>query len=66
MTACETPQITPEPQCVVRVGEPCRLCQPGATGPHDCQLAYLVRDDEDLRAEMVARFAKIAQLRSHR
>ncbi|MBO3141959.1 DUF6767 domain-containing protein [Dermatophilus congolensis] len=38
-----------EDQCVVRVGEPCRLCQPGASGPKDCQLAYLVLNDPELR-----------------
>jgi hypothetical protein len=35
---------------MVRIGEPCRLCFPGASGPGDCGLAYLVRSDEDLRA----------------
>ena len=46
---------TEQPQCVVRLGEPCRLCQPGATGPDDCQLAYLVLTDDDLRAELARR-----------
>lgn len=35
--------------CPVRVGEHCTLCVPGATGPQDCGLVYLVMDDEELR-----------------
>jgi hypothetical protein len=31
------------------VGEPCTLCVPGATGPQDCGLVYLVMDDDELR-----------------
>jgi hypothetical protein len=38
--------------CRVRLGEPCRLCVPGASGPEDCGLAYLVLTDPDLRAEL--------------
>ena len=41
-----------EPRCPVRVGEPCTLCVPGATGPQDCGLVYLVMDDEELRAAL--------------
>ena len=39
----------PEPMCPIRVGEHCTLCVPGATGPHDCGLVYLVMDDDELR-----------------
>ncbi|MFV0464420.1 MAG: DUF6767 domain-containing protein [Nostocoides sp.] len=39
----------PEPRCPIRVGEPCTLCFPGATGPQDCGLVYLVMDDDELR-----------------
>ena len=39
----------PEPRCPIRVGEYCTLCVPGATGPHDCGLVYLVMDDDELR-----------------
>lgn len=39
----------PDPRCPIRVGEPCTLCVPGATGPQDCGLVYLVMDDEELR-----------------
>ncbi len=45
----------PEPQCPIRVGEPCTLCFPGATGPQDCGLVYLVRDDDEMREELSAR-----------
>ncbi|HET9021687.1 MAG TPA: DUF6767 domain-containing protein [Ornithinibacter sp.] len=36
-------------RCPIRVGEPCTLCVPGATGPTDCGLVYLVMDDPELR-----------------
>lgn len=45
----------PQPQCPIRIGEPCTLCFPGATGPHDCGLVYLVQDDEEMRVELAAR-----------
>lgn len=51
----------PEAKCPIRYGEPCSLCVPGASGPKDCQLVALVRDDPDLaalRAEMIARKKK--------
>jgi hypothetical protein len=44
--------VRPGPKCPLRPGEPCTLCLPGATGPQDCGLVYLVMDDEDLRAEL--------------
>ncbi|MCT1442620.1 MULTISPECIES: DUF6767 domain-containing protein [Corynebacterium] len=47
-----------EPKCPIRYGDPCSLCVPGATGPQDCQLVALVRDDPELmelRREMIAR-----------
>ena len=47
---------TPE-MCPVRVGEECRLCVPGATGPQDCGLAYLVLTDPSLREELVRRLS---------
>ena len=40
----------PDAQCLLRPGEACRLCQPGATGPDDCPTAYLVMTDDELRA----------------
>jgi hypothetical protein len=42
----------PVPQCPVRPGEPCTLCQPGVTGPEDCGLVYLVMSDPELREEL--------------
>ncbi|WP_432842389.1 DUF6767 domain-containing protein [Dactylosporangium sp. CA-092794] len=47
----------PEPRCPVRPGEPCTLCQPGATGPQDCGLVYLVMSDPELRAGIAAQRA---------
>lgn len=42
----------PVPMCPIRPGDPCTLCEPGVTGPQDCGLVYLVRNDPDLRAEL--------------
>lgn len=42
----------PEAQCPIRPGDACSLCQPGATGPQDCGLVYLVMSDPDLREEL--------------
>jgi hypothetical protein len=41
-----------ETPCWIRLGEPCRLCMPGATGPGDCGLVYLVLADPELRTEL--------------
>lgn len=46
----------PVPQCPIRIGEPCSLCEPGVTGPEDCGLVWLVMTDPDLRE-------RLAQLR---
>jgi hypothetical protein len=42
----------PEPQCPIRPGDPCSLCVPGASGPQDCGLVYLVMSDPDLRERL--------------
>jgi len=39
----------PEPGCPIRPGDACSLCVPGASGPQDCGLVYLVMSDPDLR-----------------
>lgn len=39
----------PDAKCPIRPGEPCTLCQVGATGPQDCGLVYLVMSDDELR-----------------
>jgi len=39
----------PEAKCPIRPGDPCSLCVPGASGPQDCGLVYLVMSDPDLR-----------------
>jgi hypothetical protein len=46
------PGTTPDAKCPIRPGDACTLCQPGATGPQDCGLVYLVMSDPDLRAEL--------------
>lgn len=43
------------PQCPLRFGEPCTLCQAFVTGPEDCQTVALVMNDPDLKAEWVAK-----------
>lgn len=47
-------------RCPLRPGDPCSLCVPGATGPQDCPLVYLVMHDPELREEWRrrGRFAK--------
>ncbi|KAB7742008.1 hypothetical protein GA707_17190 [Nostocoides sp. F2B08] len=45
--------------CPVRPGDHCTLCVPGATGPHDCGLVYLVMDDPDLATELATRRAEV-------
>ncbi|MEU8233311.1 DUF6767 domain-containing protein [Actinoplanes sp. NPDC048967] len=40
----------PDARCPVRPGEPCTLCEMGATGPRDCPLVWLVMTDDELRA----------------
>jgi hypothetical protein len=42
-------RFKPDAQCPIRPGEPCTLCQLGATGPQDCGLVYLVMTDDELR-----------------
>lgn len=42
----------PQAKCPIRPGDPCTLCVPGASGPQDCGLVWLVMGDEDLRAEL--------------
>ncbi|MFP5417211.1 MAG: DUF6767 domain-containing protein [Actinomycetes bacterium] len=39
-----------EPRCPLRPGDACSLCTPGADGPHNCGLVYLMMNDEELRA----------------
>jgi hypothetical protein len=41
--------VRPEPKCPLRPGEPCTLCEPGASGPETCPAVYLVMTDADLR-----------------
>lgn len=48
----------PQPACPIRVGEPCTLCFPGADGPQNCGLVYLVQSDPELREQIVAKRAE--------
>lgn len=54
---------TPTPKCPIRSGEPCTLCVPGATGPQDCGLVYLVQNDPDLAELMAEQSRKAAAAR---
>lgn len=44
----------PQPKCPIRIGEPCSLCFPGADGPQNCGLVYLVQSDPELREQWAA------------
>ena len=61
-----TPRKRPEPKCPIRPGDNCTLCVPGATGPQDCGLVWLVMDDEDLRAELHERTVEARQANAAR
>lgn len=50
--------------CPVRVGEPCRLCTAGASGPADCGLVYLVQSDADLADRLAQLWASHAACRT--
>ncbi len=39
----------PQARCPLRPGDRCSLCVPGATGPQDCGLVWLVMDDPELK-----------------
>lgn len=44
------------PRCPIRIGDPCSLCHPGASGPETCGLVYLVMCDTELREELLRRW----------
>lgn len=48
-------------KCPVRPGDPCSLCWPGASGPADCGLVYLVRNDPELWEQRTAHLAPRTQ-----
>lgn len=52
MTAMQRGSTAPAPRCPIRPGEPCSLCVPGASGPQDCGLIYLVMSDPELRERL--------------
>lgn len=41
-----------QPKCPLRPGDTCSLCVPGASGPHDCGLVWLVMDDPELKDQL--------------
>lgn len=41
-----------EPKCPIRPADACSLCLPGASGPQDCGLVYLVMSDPELRERL--------------
>jgi hypothetical protein len=49
-----------EDGCPIRVGDSCSLCMPGARGPENCGLVYLVLSDPDLRAQLELRWIRAA------
>ena len=53
-TSDEIRLVRPVPRCPIRWGEACSLCLPGATGPGDCGLVYLVMSDPELRERLHA------------
>ena len=42
-------------KCPIRIGESCTLCFPGAQGPRDCGLVYLVQSDPEMREQLAER-----------
>jgi hypothetical protein len=45
----------PDATCPLRPGDGCRMCVPGASGPWDCGLVFLVTTDAELRARLTPR-----------
>ena len=50
--------MSPQPMCPIRVGDPCSLCFPGADGPQNCGLVYLVQTDPEMRDQLATRRAE--------
>ncbi|ETJ98188.1 MULTISPECIES: DUF6767 domain-containing protein [Propionimicrobium] len=42
-------KFAPKPRCPLRPDDYCSLCVPGANGPQDCGLVYLVMSDPEAR-----------------
>ena len=57
----ECSMARPEPKCPIRVGDPCSLCFPGASGPQDCGLVYLVQSDPELREQLAVKRGEARQ-----
>lgn len=52
MSESRRTKIRPNPKCPIRPGEDCLLCFPGAAGPENCGLVYLVMTDPELREQL--------------
>ncbi len=55
-----------DPRCPIRIGDPCSLCHPGASGPDTCGLVYLVMSDPELREELLRRWEEWLRVRPDR
>jgi hypothetical protein len=53
----------PEPRCPIRPGDPCSLCVPGATGPQDCGLVYLVESDDEMKEQLAQKRREVLTTR---
>lgn len=50
-----------DPQCPIRPGEACHLCQSGSGDPETCGLVYLVMSDPELHDAL----ARLRQTHNH-
>ncbi|MGJ6979228.1 DUF6767 domain-containing protein [Aestuariimicrobium soli] len=55
-----------QPRCPLRPGDRCSLCVPGASGPHDCGLVWLVMDDPELREQLAQKQQQAQKRAEHR
>ena len=47
-----TKRTEPVVRCPIRPGDACNLCYSGASGPENCGLVWLVRQDPELRERL--------------
>ncbi|NLE17131.1 MAG: hypothetical protein GX632_01140 [Propioniciclava sp.] len=53
-----------EARCPLRPADKCSLCHPGADGPHNCGLVYLMMNDDELRAVYAEERRRAREMRS--
>ena len=51
-------------RCPLRPADKCSLCHPGADGPHNCGLVYLMMNDDELRAVYAEERRRAREMRS--